>query len=260
MNFPLRINTARMSAPRTAATLSFRQKIKSFPFLGRALEGLWRGLTGRESLEFELRRSRKLPPNATVVKIGSNDGFQDDPTAAMLITRPLMRCVFVEPVPHLLERARQRWGNSPRFRYLGAVVNQGEAANFYYVDPRAKSAFTDWAVDPDLLGSLDKNHILKHPGCERLEPYIRSLPLPGLTLAGVFQQGGAEQVDILHIDAEGWDWKILSQLDLSRWRPVFIIMEYIHLTDAEQSEARARFAGAYDWRVRGTDWVWERRT
>ncbi|AOS45506.1 hypothetical protein Verru16b_02587 [Lacunisphaera limnophila] len=240
------------------AALTFRQKVKTLPVLGGALEGLWRGLTGRTSLEFELRRSRKLPPDATIVKIGSNDGFQDDPTAALLISRPLMRCVFVEPVPHLLDGARRCWGNSPRFTYLAAAVNDGSPATFYYVDPAAKSLFPDLTVEPDLLGSLDRNHILKHPDCARLEPYIRALPLRGLTLEGVFAQGGVSHLDVLHIDAEGWDWKILRQLDLSIRQPTFIIMEYIHLDPTEQREARARFDDTYEWRVRGTDWVWEK--
>ena len=39
------------------------------------------------------------------------------------------------------------------------------------------------------------------------------------------------------IDAEGYDWKILSQLDLSAHRPVIINFEHYHLQDFEKTEA-----------------------
>lgn len=243
-----------MPQPRDA-----RRRLKQVPVLGASLEWLWRALTGRKSLAFDLKRDRRVPRDATLVKIGANDGFTDDPFAELLESRPGMRCVFVEPVPHLLDRARAHWGDAPRFTYLQAAVNDGRDATFYYVDPQARRDHPDVPYEPDLLGSFDRNHILKHPGCDRFEPYIRELPVRGLSLDQVFQESGVSRPDILHVDAEGWDWKILSQLDLTRHRPLYLVFEFIHLSPAEAREARDRLSDGYTLETYGTDWVWRRK-
>jgi len=239
--------------------IPLRTRLKSIPVLGPALEFIWRAITGRRDLAYVLLRSQFLPPDACLVKIGANDGYQDDPTAQLLSRRPAMRCVFVEPVPHLLSRARLRWGAGPRFTYVQAAINDGSPAVFYYVDESAKAQLPDLRIDPDQLGSLDPQHILKHPDGERLAPFVRTLPVEGMSLDTLIQFTRLTRLDILHIDAEGWDWRILSQLDLNRWQPAFILFEHIHLTEEERNAARARLSPGYDFEVFGTDWLWTRK-
>jgi FkbM family methyltransferase len=239
---------------------SLRSRIKRIPVLGTALESTWRAITGRRDLAYVLVRSRILPADACLVKIGANDGYLDDPTAQLLRRRPAMRCVFVEPVPQLLSRARQRWGTDPRFNYVQAAINDGSAAEFYYVDDSAKAQLPDLHIDPDQLGSFDRQHILKHPDGERLAPFIRSLAVEGMSLDALLQVTKLTRLDILHVDAEGWDWRILSQLDLNRWQPAYILFEHIHLTEEERDEAKVRLSPGYDLEVFGTDWLWTRKT
>jgi FkbM family methyltransferase len=240
--------------------IPLRTRFKRIPVLGPALEFTWRAITGRRDLAYVLWRSRILPADACLVKIGANDGYLDDPTARLLSRRPAMRCVFVEPVPHLLSRARQRWGTDPRFTYVLAAINEGRPAEFYYVDDSAKAQLPDLRIDPDQLGSFDRQHILKHPDGERLAPFIRSLAVEGMSLDALFAYTKLSRLDILHVDAEGWDWRILSQLDLNRWQPAYILFEHIHLTEQERHEAKARLLPGYDLEVFGTDWLWTRKT
>ncbi len=238
----------------------WRTHCKHLPLVGPLLESAWRRLTGRRDLAFTLQRSPLLHFDATIVKIGANDGHAGDPIAQLLLNRPAMRCVFVEPVQHLLDRARARWGDAPRFTYVNAAINDGQPAIFHYLDPQARVALTDLSFDPDQLGSFDRNHIIKHPRSERLLPYLRTQPVCGLTLADLFTRANVTKLDLLHIDTEGWDWKILSQLDLTYWQPSFIVFEHIHLAAEEKSAARARLSSRYDLETYGTDWLCTRRT
>jgi FkbM family methyltransferase len=238
---------------------SLRSRFKGVPVLGPVIEFIWRAITGRQDLAYVLRRSRFLPADACLVKIGANDGYLDDPTAQFLSHRPAMRCVFVEPVPHLLARARRRWGTDPRFTFVQAAINDGHPAEFYYVDVSAKDQLPDLRIDPDQLGSFDRQHILKHPDGERLAPFVRILSVEGMSLDALFRSTKLTRLDMLHVDAEGWDWRILSQLDLERWQPAFILFEHIHLTEEERSDAKARLSPGYDMKVFGTDWLWTRK-
>jgi len=104
---------------------------------------------------------------------------------------------------------------------------------FYWVDAAAaKSALPDLPYWYDQLGSFDSQHILKHfDGA--LEPFIRSTDLEGLNLPTLFDRNKVEKIAVLHIDTEGYDWKILSQLDLFRHDPQFILYEKNHLSEKD---------------------------
>lgn len=240
--------------------LTLRERIKDIPVLGHLGEWAWRRLTGRRDLAFTLLNSSLLRPDAVVLKIGANDGAAGDPISRLLISRPAMRCVFVEPVPRLLARARELWGDSRRFSYVCAAINNGRPATFYYIDPQALTALPDLEIDTDQIGSFDRNHILKHPGGEKLGPYIRTLDVSGMSLDTLLRETLIESLDLLHIDTEGWDWKILSQLELARWAPAFILFEHINLQESEKNEARHRLSPLYQIDTFGTDWLCTRKS
>jgi hypothetical protein len=41
---------------------------------------------------------------AVVVQVGSNDGLQGDPIAALIRENPAWRVLFIEPLPHIFRR------------------------------------------------------------------------------------------------------------------------------------------------------------
>jgi hypothetical protein len=44
---------------------------------------------------------------------------------------------------------------------------------------------------------------------------------------------------VLVIDAEGYDWEIIRDIDFAAWRPRLLIYEQYHLTENERVECRA---------------------
>lgn len=107
---------------------------------------------------------------------------------------------------------------------------------FYWVDQKAKyilGNLPDWY---DQLGSFDKNHISKHLN-GILTPFIVSTSIKGITLKTLLQKHGIQQIDLLRIDCEGHDWKILRQLDLTRFKPSLILFEMKHLNREELKAA-----------------------
>ena len=71
-----------------------------------------------------------------------------------------------------------------------------------------------------------------------LEPYIRELEVPGISFQDLLAQQNLTDIHILHIDAEGYDWEILRQLDLEKIKPRLILFEHDHLSDADRMSAR----------------------
>jgi len=178
---------------------------------------------------------------AQIVQIGSNDGKTGDPLHELLLTQQAWRALLVEPLPDLCTRLRANYPKEDRFQIAQAAVNQGEDQ----VDaPAAKAAIPDLPVWFDQLGSFDRGHIVKELNGV-LEPYIKSCSVNGRTLPALLAEYAIETIDILHIDAEGYDWKVLSQLDLNRFSPAFILYEHHHLAAEEFAAAVAFLTDRY---------------
>ena len=174
--------------------------------------------------------------NAYLVQIGSNDGKTGDPLFQLFQNNKNWKALFVEPVPSSFEKLRANYSDSQRFICENVAINEGQSMSFYWVDPKAKETLKDLPYWYDQLGSFDKQHILKHfDGA--LEPFIKTKMLEGITLPTLLLRNHISAIDILHIDTEGYDWKILSQLNLQQYEPKFILFEHHHLSLQEQNEA-----------------------
>jgi hypothetical protein len=69
--------------------------------------------------------------------------------------------------------------------------------------------------------------------------------LPSLSLSSLFIKHAIKQIDVLHVDTEGADWKILSQLDLRLWKPRVILYEHKCLTRGDRTAAKTFFEQFY---------------
>jgi FkbM family methyltransferase len=184
------------------------------------------------------------PEQATVVQIGSNDGKTGDPLHRLLMQRVKWKALFVEPVPFLFERLKRNYQGHSRFMFENSLVNDGSKVKFYWVAEAAKKANPNLPAWYDQLGGFDRGHITRHlPG---VEEFIEEAELAGITMGGMLDKHGIHTLDVLHIDTEGADYKILSQLDLSRHTPQVILFERKHLSAQEQSAAVAFLRDKYE--------------
>ncbi len=178
--------------------------------------------------------------SAFLVQIGSNDGKTGDPFFPLLEQNPSWKALFVEPVSYSFEQLKSNYGNNTsRFIFEQVAINEGKNMPFYWVDESAKEKLKDLPYWFNQLGSFDKEHILKHfDGA--LEPFIRSTELEGISLKTLLNRNDVQHISVLHIDTEGYDWNILSQLDLEQFQPKFIMYEFHHLSE-DDKEASFKF-------------------
>jgi len=170
--------------------------------------------------------------NAFLVQIGSNDGKTGDPLYPLLQKHKHWKALFVEPVPYVFEKLKANYADATRFICENVAINNGETLEFHWVDPIAKKQLPDLPYWFDQLGSFHKEHLLKHLDGQ-LAPYIISQKLQGIRLPDLLAKHQIQTIDLLHIDTEGYDWAILSQINLEIHRPKFILYEYKHLSAAD---------------------------
>ncbi len=213
-----------------------KQTLLTLPLIGRMLRAL------RKQLNYEPERSKieasvwidAVFTNSPIqiVQIGSNDGKSKDPLYHLIQKNKNWKALFVEPVPYLFERLKTNYGNNQRFTFEQVAINDGSIQTFYSVKEEAKKHLPDLPVWYDQLNSFNRNNIVKHlDGI--LEPYINEMEIKGMRLKDLLVRNSIQQIDLLHIDTEGYDWKILSQLNLQKFRPTVILYEHRHIHEVE---------------------------
>lgn len=191
-------------------------------------------------------------PQAQIVQIGSNDGRTGDPIYRLLHKNVEWRGLFVEPVPYLFKRLLENYSDRQRFQFANVAINDGKPGIFYFVDQLAREHFPNLPAWFDQLGSFDRSHITRHLEGQ-LDLFIVEQPVEGTTLDNLLSDQNIERIDILHVDTEGHDWNILSQLDLERFSPEVILYENKHLSADDGRSAIEFLSERYDIFEQGAD-------
>ena len=178
-------------------------------------------------------------PDAFVIEIGANDGINDDPI------RPFVEAgrwagIMVEPSPEVFERLRRNYaGVSERIAFENvAIADHDGTATFFHVD------WVDGEQSHriDVLGSLSldaaqTSGALLLPD-EQHRRIVRD-EVACLTFDSLCRKHGVERLNLLLIDAEGYDFEIVKQLDLERHRPRLLVYEHLFLSPADRAACRA---------------------
>jgi len=175
--------------------------------------------------------------DARVIQVGAMDGINFDDTRGFLDMYK-WKSLLIEPIPDLFEELKNNFKDRENYTFEQCAIteNDGEIEML--------------TVPPDVI---EREGL--HPGYKGMSAlyplkngfgsdYQRdidvktkfgvNIQVPSLTFDSLLKKHDIEQFDILICDAEGYDWNIFKQLDLSKYRPKFIRLEYINLTDEEK--------------------------
>ena len=169
------------------------------------------------------------------VEIGSNDGEQHDHLRPFIRSRHWSG-VMVEPVDYVFARLRENYEGFPRVALEQAAIGPVEGVlPFYYLRDASqaeRSALPAWY---DGVGSFRREVVLGHAkNIPDVEERLRVTEVPTLTFDGLCRRHGVERVDLLVIDAEGFDWELIRHIDLPRWSPTLLIFEHFHLSSGDR--------------------------
>jgi FkbM family methyltransferase len=148
--------------------------------------------------------------------------------------------LLVEPIPEQFRRLVANYtaiGCSPRNRYENSAIAEHNGTTQMLT---MKQDAVDSGVVHECFGGMSAiyppRNGLGHPGdAENVRLYGELIEVPCLTFPALLERHKITNFDILCIDAEGWDFKILRQLDFAQYRPKLIRIEYINLADEEKA-------------------------
>jgi FkbM family methyltransferase len=162
--------------------------------------------------------------NVFFVQIGSHDGSSGDPLQPLIDRHPGWRGIMVEPIPETFARLRER-RSDPRFRLVQAAVTDTDGSvmmNLFDIDGLDNTKLP--TIEPRVASFWAEAY-----------PEVRSsaIEVPALSFATLTQD--VDDIDVLHIDTEGHDGKILAQVDFDAWTLSAVLFEHRHLEADERA-------------------------
>lgn len=173
-----------------------------------------------------------------VLQIGANDGLRNDPVRP-LVLRHRLPALFVEPLPDLFERLRANYADQPDVSFERCAVGERSGiGTLYRVRP-----------DPDLpewlqgIASFDRSHLSSAKfGFPGLESRVESVQVPVSTIPELLEKHGIAACDLLQIDTEGLDTRIVHWALDAGLRPAIIHYEFAHTPPDRRARCKSRLA------------------
>lgn len=179
----------------------------------------------------------------TFVQIGAMDGVTFD-EASHYIAMYGWTGLYVEPVPSVFAQLVKNKRDQGHTFEPSAIVETDGPVDMLVIDPAAIEA---QEVHPCFAGMSavypPRNGLASEGDRPVVEQFGRRIVVNGMTLETLFRRHNIAAFDLLLIDTEGHDWVVFQQLDLVRYRPKVIRLEWINLSEEDQAAVAQKLTG-----------------
>ena len=157
-----------------------------------------------------------------LIQIGANDGLRFD-NMNKYIKQYNTKSILVEPIKEYFDQLKKNYIDYKNIFFENLAISVKDQINYLY---RVKTNDLE-KYDEHIKGinSFDFNHLIKH-GVKR--KHITKEKIKSISIVKLFEKYNFD-INLLFIDAEGYDANIaIDLLQNSNFRPI-IIIEYIHV-------------------------------
>lgn len=173
------------------------------------------------------------------LQIGASDGLTNDPIYHV-VKKYGWRGTLIEPLPHIFEQLKKNYSACNNLHYLNVAVSEKKGIFDIYYLP-AEHVEEEWQKQ---LASFDRKSIeFNLRNHTDLIKKIETLQVPAETLSTIFSNIAEPHTDLLVIDVEGQEYKILKQLDHILNKPDFIFFEKGTMPKEELKALHASLVG-----------------
>jgi len=166
------------------------------------------------------------PKDFFFVQIGAHNGIANDPIRKYVFKYGL-KGILLEPQKEIFMSLVENYKEHPQLIFVNAAISDKNETKSLYKIKRHAQNLPKWA---DQLASFSKQTILSHGD---VIPDIASLieveNVECFSLIALLDHYEIVNVDLLQIDAEGYDYEIIKTIDFGRIKPHIIHFEHKHL-------------------------------
>jgi len=201
------------------------------------------GLTKKIDLMCALKNFSDSKKNIYFVQVGANNGIDRFTDFRMKYD---WSGILIEPQKHVFDelKTNNKWDKNVYFEN-SAISEYDDIKTLY----KLSVSESWWATG---IASFDKSNILKHLQEGYLDAYSKK---DGIKIEGdpekyiieekvncisfntLKNKYNIKEIDLLIIDTEGHDYKVLKSFNINKIRPSIIIYEFVHLPKNEFKES-----------------------
>ena len=158
-----------------------------------------------------------------LIQIGANDGSRFD-ELNIFIKKYKIKSVLVEPINEYFEDLKRNYKNFENVYFENSAITVGTKEKEIFVVNNKN--LDDYDEHIKGIGSFDKNHLIKH-GVK--SNHILKKKINCISILNLLKKYNISDLDVLFIDAEGYDGDILIDFFSSSTQEPILIFEYIHI-------------------------------
>jgi FkbM family methyltransferase len=209
-------------------------------------------IDSRSFLRHYARLKKRRGEAVSCLQIGANDGVTNDPLHRYL-TRHGWRGLLLEPLVDVFHNELSHtYRGNPRVILENVALADSEGSLPLY---RVAISNARWATG---LSSFRRDSIEAHIENGYIERKAREegVPVPGdpdriietvvvptTTVERLLAKHGIDELDLICIDTEGFDFEILKLVDFARLAPQVVLFESKNLSDGDYAEAKELLGG-----------------
>jgi len=164
--------------------------------------------------------------NVKIIIIGANNGNIKD-FLTKYLSEENVTAILVEPVKDLFSELKARFEANRNIFFENSAIHRRQGKKTIY---RLKKStdFPDWCLG---LGSFNKHVVLSHETeIRNLRKHLVSETVNCITFDKLIAKYQFDEINILQIDTEGYDYDIIKSINFKNARPHIIICEYLHIS------------------------------
>jgi FkbM family methyltransferase len=167
-------------------------------------------------------------PRPFFIQIGANDGMRDDDFRSYIMGYS-WEGILVEPQPGPFARLVQNYQGRTGLRFENAAIGNSSGVMTLY---GFSGAMGD--IQLDVFTSFDYDRVRGVKEHNKIPWEIERFDVPTMTFHGLLSKYNVNKLDILIIDAEGYDFQILKMIDFAAVCPAIIQFEQTNLSPADK--------------------------
>ncbi len=166
--------------------------------------------------------------NFFFVQIGANDGISNDPLYQYVLDYSLSG-LLVEPLPGVFKELVRNYRGYNQLRFENCAISDKDGETIVY---RPKGQVADGLEHQKT--SLNPQYVKKHHWVRE----IVEVRVFTLTFESLMRKHRIQNISLLQIDAEGYDFEILKQAFDTGVRPKILHFETSHLSSVNKRACR----------------------
>lgn len=167
----------------------------------------------------------KVTEEVKFIQVGANDGVYGDPLRKFIINHP-WKGILLEPQPEIFRKLQANYGSvQDRLEFRNCAIGLDGTGVTMYRKREDNDSDNTYASS---VASVNANVVAGQLHAKRAT--LEAVNVPSVTLDTLIEETGFADFHLLQIDTEGFDYQVLSTIDLRKFKPYLIQFEHGHLT------------------------------